>query len=166
VTDYTAVYLAVGLIFVILLILLFRMIWIIKPCEVGVVTLLGAYKMVIRPGFSMASPLAKVVRVDLRTQHVALPPTTFNLPSGATRISVDISYKVTEPAKAVFQVSDLRGALLEAGRKSIIDFFGDALPGHASPTDFEMSQALSVKLNLDGAIWGVKVESAVVQRAG
>ncbi|EQD28316.1 Band 7 protein, partial [mine drainage metagenome] len=66
--DYTGLIVGVVIALFVLLVLLARMIYTIQPYQQGIVTLLGSYKRIINPGFNIISPLATVLKIDLRTQ--------------------------------------------------------------------------------------------------
>ncbi|MGI0154974.1 MAG: SPFH domain-containing protein, partial [Thermoplasmata archaeon] len=71
--DYTTVIVGIVLAFIVILVILTRMIYTIQPYQQGIVTLLGSYKRMINPGFNLVSPLAQVLKIDLRTQVLEVP---------------------------------------------------------------------------------------------
>ncbi|MGP8109776.1 MAG: SPFH domain-containing protein, partial [Thermoplasmata archaeon] len=72
-TDFTFIFIVGFLAVIILFVLLSRMIYTIQPYQQGVVTLLGSYKRIVNPGFNIVSPLAVVLKIDLRTQVLEIP---------------------------------------------------------------------------------------------
>jgi len=131
VPDYTFVVAAIGVTFVVMLVLLLRMITIIQPGQVGVVYLLGAYKRGLVPGFNIVSPLAVVykVRVGGGPNHVlgmlgvAETPLGPDRPSGSVRIGnaslVAQSVGYLQPGATVRVLKDLSvGSVMVGGEPS------------------------------------------------
>jgi regulator of protease activity HflC (stomatin/prohibitin superfamily) len=66
---------------IIMAFLLWRMAYIIRPGEVGVVSIFGVEKRRMKPGFIMVSPLARVVRVPAQPatdEHIPPTPLRFD----------------------------------------------------------------------------------------
>jgi regulator of protease activity HflC (stomatin/prohibitin superfamily) len=164
--DFTDYFLVLSLVFIILLVLLWKSIYTIPPYKQGVVTRLGSYRGIINPGFNLVSPIGNVVQVDLRSQHVEVPRSVFNFPSGTIQSTAAVTYRVTDSAKAVFQVADVRTAIVESSRKAILDLTTGASPAASNPSDFQLAQTITERLTLDGERWGLMIESVVVQRSG
>jgi regulator of protease activity HflC (stomatin/prohibitin superfamily) len=164
--DYTGAIVTGVLLFLVLWILLWRSVHTIYPLQMGVVTLFGAYKGVIRPGFNLVSPAARVVTVDLRTQHAKLPAIVFNLLSGTAEITIEVTYNVTDSAKFVFQVADVKATLLETAKSAFINVAGGLISGGRELTDFQLSRAVTDALNAESERWGVKIQNVVVQGLG
>jgi len=86
------------------------------------------------------------------------------LPSGTIRLSAEITYRVTDSAKSIFQIADLKTGLIDSARQAVIDFAGSGLAASVGPNDFQLAQAVTGRLGRDGVPWGVKIESVAVQR--
>lgn len=162
--DDSVIYVFVSVIFFVVVVLFARSMRAIPPYEMGVVTLLGAYRGVLNPGFSLVSPLAKVIRVDLRSQRVTVAPTEYGAPGGTLRLSLTLDFRVIDPAKAVFQVKDLQGLLGDALRKGALDFLATSSDLPPGPSDLRISQAVTSSLEISSERFGIKVEAVIVQR--
>jgi regulator of protease activity HflC (stomatin/prohibitin superfamily) len=109
---------------------------VIKPYENGVVLRFGAYKGTLRPGLCFVSPLAHVVRVDMRPRSESAGP--FPAPSlgGAPRtVSIRAQFRVVDAGKSVFGAPDLskaiRSALTSAFDAVLLANPGPILPDRA-----------------------------------
>jgi len=71
--DLTPFIVTGALLFLVFLVLLWRSLYNIAPFQQGVVTIVGSYKGILNPGFNVVSPIAHVVYVDWRSQHLAIP---------------------------------------------------------------------------------------------
>lgn len=71
-TDYTTLYVTIGVLAVVLAVVLYRMCTIVRAGEVGLVYILGKYRRGIQPGFGVVSVIATVrkVKLDAGTNHV------------------------------------------------------------------------------------------------
>src|SRR5579859_1109004 len=105
--DPTELALLVIVLAVILLLIATRGIWTIQPYQQGIVTLLGSYKRMINPGFHWINPIARVLKIDLRTQVLEIPrQEVITKDNSPTNVDAIIYIKVVDAPKAIFQVQD------------------------------------------------------------
>lgn len=163
-TDPTG-FIVLALVFaVILLVLLWRSITTIAPDEVGVVVFLGSYRGLVRPGFNLVSPLAHVIPVKLSTRTLPLGNWRVPLAAGAVALTGTLSFRVTDAAKATFQVAKLDEELVAQTRGAIATSLGaDSAPLGGSPA-LELTAGARAQLDAAVAKFGIEVESVLVQR--
>jgi regulator of protease activity HflC (stomatin/prohibitin superfamily) len=129
--------LAAVVIVALVVIILLLMLKVIKPNENGVVLLFGAYKATLPPGLCFVSPLARIVRVDMRSRSESAGPLPTPSSDGSPRtLSVRLQFRVVDAGKAVFGAPDLskaiQNALTSAFSAMLLAHPGTALPDRAS----------------------------------
>lgn len=118
--DYTGYYILSLVLFVVLFAYVFRATKVIPPYAQGVVTLFGAYRGILNPGYNMVTPYATVTIVDLRSQCRGMAPAMFATASGTpVNLGGSVDYRVTDAAKSVFQTRDVPGTLAAQFRDSL-----------------------------------------------
>lgn len=101
-TDPTGILVVSVTFLAVVLLIHWRSITTVAPDEVGVVTILGAYQRLVRPGFNVVSPLAVVVRVKLSTRTLSLGDWSLPLATGAVPLTGTVSFRVTDARKSLF----------------------------------------------------------------
>ena len=156
---------AVILIFV-AYIVLHKCIKIVRSSEVQIVENFGSYSQTLEPGLKMINPISeRVVKVvDMRTQIMDVPPQGVITKDNVTiRIDTVVFYKITDPVKAVYQISDLRTGIANIAITTIRDIIGKMdLDDTFCSRDVINDQLRQI---LDEATdqWGCKVERVEVK---
>jgi regulator of protease activity HflC (stomatin/prohibitin superfamily) len=119
------------------LIVLLLMVKVIKPNENGVLLLFGAYKATFPPGLCFVSPLARMVRVDMRPRSESAGPLPASASDGSPgTLSIRVQFRVVDAGKAVFGAPDLpkaiQNALTSALDAVLLAHPGPVLPDRAS----------------------------------
>ena len=143
---------------VVLLVLLSRMTCAIQLYEIGLVSVFGSYRGILRPGFNLVSPVAFVKRVNLRTI-----PQEFSVDGAKTKDRAPIQvkglyyYRIVDAVAATFKVQDPRLATLAFTQSELRRIvhemnLADILSDEAEALAKRLEQAVN-----DGASkWGVK----------
>ncbi|MCI4325374.1 MAG: hypothetical protein L3K00_05805 [Thermoplasmata archaeon] len=150
----------------VLVILLLRATRAVAPYQQGVVTMFGSYRGTINPGLHFVSPLAVVLRVDLRSQSMSVRPQTLTTKDQrVVTVGAELRYRVVDPPKSVFQSVDYRASLMqetdlalqaELRNNDLTALISDPLP---------VGVRLAAAITTPATAWGVKVE-AVTLRIG
>jgi regulator of protease activity HflC (stomatin/prohibitin superfamily) len=162
--DYTGVIVAAVLILVILLVLLTRMIYTIQPYQQGIVTLLGSYKRMINPGFNIVSPLAQVLKIDLRTQVLEVPrQEVITKDNSPTNVDAIIYIKVVDAPKAIFQVQNYQVATLALAQTTLRSIIGDMELDEVLYNRERINTRLRDILDESTDKWGVRVDAVEIK---
>jgi regulator of protease activity HflC (stomatin/prohibitin superfamily) len=161
--DYAFLAIALGMSAVVLLLILVRMIRIVRPYEQGVVVLLGSYKRLINPGFNLVSPLAQVLRVDLRSQRLSLARISIATPHGPVVVSGSVRYRVRDAARFAFQVKDVPAELGDRTRAAVRETLGAMATIASDAVDRMVVQAVTDRVRAEAAAFGVDVESVSLE---
>ncbi|MGA8541962.1 MAG: SPFH domain-containing protein [Thermoplasmata archaeon] len=162
--DYTGVIVASVLILVILLVLLTRMIYTIQPYQQGIVTLLGSYKRMINPGFNIVSPLAQVLKIDLRTQVLEVPrQEVITKDNSPTNVDAIIYIKVVDAPKAIFQVQNYKVATLALAQTTLRSIIGDMELDEVLYNRERINTRLRDILDESTDKWGVRVDAVEIK---
>ncbi|HYA71090.1 MAG TPA: SPFH domain-containing protein [Thermoplasmata archaeon] len=162
--DYTFVVVAIVLAFVVLLVLLTRMIYTIQPYQQGIVTLLGSYKKMINPGFNIVSPLASVLKIDLRTQVLEVPrQEVITKDNSPTNVDAIIYIKVVDAPKAIFQVQNYQIATLALAQTTLRSIIGDMELDEILYNRERINARLRDILDEATDKWGVRVDAVEIK---
>jgi len=162
--DYTWVILGVVLAFVVILVLLTRMIYTIQPYQQGIVTLLGSYKRMINPGFNLVSPLASVLKIDLRTQVLEVPrQEVITKDNSPTNVDAIIYIKVVDAPKAIFQVQNYQVATLALAQTTLRSIIGDMELDEILYNRERINARLRDILDEATDKWGVRVDAVEIK---
>ncbi len=162
--DYTLVFVVILLAFIVLLVLLTRMIYTIQPYQQGVVTLLGSYKRIVNPGFNLVSPLAVVLKIDLRTQVLEVPrQEVITKDNSPTNVDAIIYIKVVDPPKAIFQVQDYHFATIALAQTTLRSTIGDMELDEVLYNRERINTRLRDILDEATDRWGVRVEAVEIK---
>jgi regulator of protease activity HflC (stomatin/prohibitin superfamily) len=164
VTDYTWVIVGVVLAFIVILVLLTRMIYTIQPYQQGIVTLLGSYKRMINPGFNIISPLAVVLKIDLRTQVLEVPrQEVITKDNSPTNVDAIIYIKVVDAPKAIFQVQDYHVATVALAQTTLRSIIGDMELDEILYNRERINTRLRDILDEATDKWGVRVDAVEIK---
>ncbi|MCI4335706.1 MAG: SPFH/Band 7/PHB domain protein [Thermoplasmata archaeon] len=163
--DYTGVYaLVLVVFFLVLIIVLSRVIVTINPYQQGIVTVLGSYKRIINPGINYVSPLATVIKVDLRTQVLEVPrQEVITKDNSPTNVDAIIYIKVVDPAKAIFQVQDYHIATVALAQTTLRSIIGDMELDEVLYNRERINTRLRDILDEATDRWGVRVEAVEIK---
>jgi regulator of protease activity HflC (stomatin/prohibitin superfamily) len=162
--DYTFVIVGIVLAFVIILVLLTRMIYTIQPYQQGIVTLLGSYKRMINPGFNIVSPLASVLKIDLRTQVLEVPrQEVITKDNSPTNVDAIIYIKVVDAPKAIFQVQDYHVATVALAQTTLRSIIGDMELDEILYNRERINTRLRDILDEATDKWGVRVDAVEIK---
>ena len=164
---YESLVIVLVVVVVILLGLLARMFRVVHPFEAGVVTILGSYRRTLKPGFSIVSPLAVVVRVDLRPRTETVDPIPIPGPDGhPVALSAQVEYRVVDAAKAVFAVADLSAWVKDAAKTAIGASVTASPPGQLPSNGWAVSADALRRLAEPASGHGIAVDRFTLQMQG
>ena len=166
VSDITVVEVALAaiVVVVILLILLQRMLYTIQPYQQGVVTRLGSYVRTLNPGFQVVSPLAVILKVDLRTQVLEVPrQEVITKDNSPTNVDAIIYIKVVDSPKALFQVQDYHVATVALAQTTLRSVIGDMELDEILYNRERINTRLRDILDEATDRWGVRVEAVEIK---
>ena len=162
--DYTGIIVAIVLVAVIILVILTRMIYTIQPYQQGIVTLLGSYKRMINPGFNLVSPLATVLKIDLRTQVLEVPrQEVITKDNSPTNVDAIIYIKVVDAPKAIFQVQNYQVATLALAQTTLRSIIGDMELDEVLYNRERINTRLRDILDESTDKWGVRVDAVEIK---
>ncbi len=161
--DATAVLVATFTFLLILIILLARMICIIAPYEVGLLTLLGSYRRQLNPGFHLIHPFGRVLHVDLRTRALPIPARRIPVIGGTVAVGGEASFRIMDAPRAVFQTQNLNGSVQEAIGVAIIDSLTGQDLAHLGAAGFALNPLAREALDQAVARFGAEIESIALR---
>ena len=151
---------------VIILIIAFKSIKIVKQAEVYVIERLGKYHKVADAGLTIIVPFVDHVRsvVSLKQQTMDIPPQGVITKDNVT-ITIDtvVFYKITDPAKAVYEIQSLKKGIEYLAITTIRDIVGKMdLDATFSSRDAINDQ---LRIILDEATdqWGCKIDRVEIK---
>ena len=145
---------------VIILIIAFKSIKIVKQSEVYIIERLGKFYKVADAGLTIILPFVDTVRsvVSLKQQTMDVPPQGV-ITKDNVSITIDtvVFYKITDPAKAVYEIQNLKNSIGYLSKTTIRDIVGKM----SLDDTFTSRDAINDQLRyiLDEATdqWGCKV---------
>ena len=148
----------------VLLILINRAIYQIQPYQNGIVTLLGSYKRILNPGLNIVSPLAQVIKIDLRTQVLEVPrQEVITKDNSPTNVDAIIYIKVVDAPKAIFQVQDYHVATVALAQTTLRSVIGDMELDEVLYNRERINARLRDILDQSTDKWGVRVEAVEIK---
>ncbi len=146
---------------VIILIIAFKSIKIVKQSEVYIIERLGKFYKVADAGLTIILPFVDTVRsvVSLKQQTMDVPPQGV-ITKDNVSITIDtvVFYKITDPAKAVYEIQNLKNSIGYLSKTTIRDIVGKM----SLDDTFTSRDAINDQLRyiLDEATdqWGCKVD--------
>jgi len=150
--------------FIIALVLLSRVLYTVQPYQQGVVTLLGSYKRIINPGLNWISPIATVLKIDLRTQVLEVPrQEVITKDNSPTNVDAIIYIKVVDAPKAIFQVQDYHIATVALAQTTLRSVIGDMELDEILYNRERINTRLRDILDEATDRWGVRVEAVEIK---
>ncbi len=162
--SFTFLIIGIVLAFIVILVLMTRMIYTIQPYQQGIVTLLGSYRRMINPGFNMVSPLAVVLKIDLRTQVLEVPrQEVITKDNSPTNVDAIIYIKVVDAPKAIFQVQDYHVATVALAQTTLRSIIGDMELDEILYNRERINTRLRDILDEATDKWGVRVDAVEIK---
>lgn len=151
---------------VIILIIAFKSIKIVKQAEVYIIERLGKYHKIADAGLTIIVPFIDHVRsiVSLKQQTMDIPPQGVITKDNVT-ITIDtvVFYKITDPAKAVYEIQSLKKGIEYLAITTIRDIVGKMdLDATFSSRD-SINDQLRVILDEATDQWGCKIDRVEIK---
>ncbi|WP_101948026.1 slipin family protein [Mycobacterium sp. 3519A] len=133
---------------------------IIKEYERGVAFRLGRLRGPLGPGIVVVLPgIDKLVRVDLRTVTLTIPPQEVITRDNVTaRVNAVVLFRVTDPTKSVMAVENFAVATSQIAQTTLRSVVGradlDTLLAHRA----DLNEDLAASIASQTEPWGIKVE--------
>ncbi|NLG23328.1 MAG: slipin family protein [Actinomycetales bacterium] len=133
---------------------------IIKEYERGVAFRLGRLRQPLGPGIAVVLPgLDKMVRVDLRTVTLTIPPQEVITRDNVTaRVNAVVLFKVVDPVASVMEVENHAVATSQIAQTTLRSVVGradlDTLLAHRA----DLNEDLAASIAKQAGPWGVEVE--------
>ncbi|WP_107528879.1 slipin family protein [Mycolicibacterium tusciae] len=133
---------------------------IVKEYERGVAFRLGRLRGLLGPGIVVVLPgVDKLVRVDLRTVTLTIPPQEVITRDNVTaRVNAVVLFRVTDPTKSVMAVENFAVATSQIAQTTLRSVVGradlDTLLAHRA----DLNEDLAASIASQTEPWGVKVE--------
>ncbi len=151
---------------VIILIIAFKSIKIVKQAEVYIIERLGKYHKTADAGLTIIIPFFDHVRsvVSLKQQTMDIPPQGVITKDNVT-ITIDtvVFYKVTDPAKAVYEIQSLRKGIEYLAITTIRDIVGKMDLDETFSSRDMINDKLRVILDEATDQWGCKVDRVEIK---
>ncbi|UXA11309.1 slipin family protein [Mycobacterium sp. SMC-8] len=144
----------------VLLVLAVASIRIVKEYERGVAFRLGRLRGPLGPGIVIVVPgIDKLVRVDLRTVTLTIPPQEVITRDNVTaRVNAVVLFRVTEPTKSVMAVENFAVATSQIAQTTLRSVVGradlDTLLAHRA----DLNEDLAASIAKQTEPWGILVE--------
>lgn len=133
---------------------------IIKEYERGVAFRLGRLRGPLGPGIAVVLPgVDKLVRVDLRTVTLTIPPQEVITRDNVTaRVNAVVLFRVTDPTKSVMAVENFAVATSQISQTTLRSVVGradlDTLLAHRA----DLNEDLAASIAKQTEPWGIRVE--------
>ena len=151
---------------VIILIIAFNSIKIVKQSEVYVIERLGKYHKIADAGLTVIYPFVDHVRsvVSLKQQTMDIPPQGVITKDNVT-ITIDtvVFYKITDPAKAVYEIQSLKKGIEYLAITTIRDIVGKMDLDQTFSSRDLINDKLRVILDESTDQWGCKVDRVEIK---
>lgn len=160
-----------GFVGIALLIVAWKTIKIVPQSSVLLIERLGRFSRVAKSGLNIIVPFFEAPRavywtnarpgqtsIDLREQYIDLPPQPVITRDNVT-INVDsvVYWQITDPAKAVYEVADLVGGIVQLTITGMRAVMGEMDLDHTLSSRDQINSKLQIILDEATDKWGVKV---------
>lgn len=141
------------------IIILSMAIKIAQEYERGVIFRLGRYVGVRGPGLFFLWPIIeRMVRVDLRTATIELPPQEVITHDNVTiKVTAVVYFRVMDPANAVIKVLDYNMASLQIAQTTLRNVLGQSMLDEILAQREAINQRLQQIIDEQTEPWGIKV---------
>lgn len=150
----------------IILIIAFKSIKIVKQAEVYIIERLGKYHKIADAGLTIIVPFIDHVRsvVSLKQQTMDIPPQGVITKDNVT-ITIDtvVFYKITDPAKAVYEIQNLKKGIEYLAITTIRDIVGKMDLDSTFSSRDSINDQLRVILDEATDQWGCKIDRVEIK---
>ena len=151
---------------IIILIIAFKSIKIVKQAEVYIIERLGKYHKIADAGLTIIVPFIDHVRsvVSLKQQTMDIPPQGVITKDNVT-ITIDtvVFYKITDPAKAVYEIQSLKKGIEYLAITTIRDIVGKMDLDSTFSSRDAINDQLRVILDEATDQWGCKIDRVEIK---
>ena len=153
-------------VFVIILIIAAKTIKIVNQSEVYIVERLGRFHKIAEAGLTIIVPFVDSVRsvVSLKQQTMDIPPQgVFTSDNVTITIDTVVFYKITDPAKAVYEIQNLKKGIEYLAITTIRDIVGKMELDETFSSRDSINQKLRVILDEATDRWGCKIDRVEIK---
>ena len=152
--------------FVIIIILAVKTIKVVRQSEVYIIERLGKFHKVAEAGLTIIVPFMDTVRsvVSLKQQTMDIPPQGV-ITSDNVTITIDtvVFYKITDPAKAVYEIQSLKKGIEYLSITTIRDIVGKMELDQTFSSRDQINDKLRVILDEATDAWGCKIDRVEIK---
>ena len=152
--------------FVIVCIIAYKTIKIVRQSEVYIIERLGRFHKVADAGLTIIIPVLDKVRsvVSLKQQTMDIPPQGV-ITSDNVTITIDtvVFYKITDPAKAVYEIQSLKKGIEYLAITTIRDIVGKMELDQTFSSRDQINDKLRVILDEATDVWGCKIDRVEIK---
>lgn len=152
--------------FVIICIIAFQTIKVVRQSEVYIIERLGRFHKVADAGLTIIVPFIDKVRsvVSLKQQTMDIPPQGV-ITSDNVTITIDtvVFYKITDPAKAVYEIQSLKKGIEYLAITTIRDIVGKMELDETFSSRDQINDKLRVILDEATDAWGCKIDRVEIK---
>ena len=153
-------------IFIIICVVAYKTIKIVKQSEVYIIERLGRFHKVADAGLTIIVPFLDQVRsvVSLKQQTMDIPPQGV-ITSDNVTITIDtvVFYKITDPAKAVYEIQSLKKGIEYLAITTIRDIVGKMELDETFSSRDQINDKLRVILDEATDAWGCKIDRVEIK---
>ena len=152
--------------FIIICVVAYKTIKIVKQSEVYIIERLGRFHKVADAGLTIIVPFLDQVRsvVSLKQQTMDIPPQGV-ITSDNVTITIDtvVFYKITDPAKAVYEIQSLKKGIEYLAITTIRDIVGKMELDQTFSSRDQINDKLRVILDEATDAWGCKIDRVEIK---
>lgn len=153
-------------IFIIIVILALKTIKVVRQSEVYIIERLGKFHKVAEAGLTIIVPFIDTVRsvVSLKQQTMDIPPQGV-ITSDNVTITIDtvVFYKITDPARAVYEIQSLKKGIEYLSITTIRDIVGKMELDETFSSRDVINEKLRVILDEATDAWGCKIDRVEIK---
>ena len=154
------------ILFIIICIIAYKTIKVVKQSEVYIIERLGRFHKVADAGLTIIIPFLDQVRsvVSLKQQTMDIPPQGV-ITSDNVTIIIDtvVFYKITDPAKAVYEIQSLKKGIEYLAITTIRDIVGKMELDQTFSSRDQINDKLRVILDEATDAWGCKIDRVEIK---
>ncbi len=151
---------------IIIIVLAFKTIKVVRQSEVYIIERLGKFHKVADAGLTIIVPFIDTVRsvVSLKQQTMDIPPQGV-ITSDNVTITIDtvVFYKITDPAKAVYEIQSLKKGIEYLSITTIRDIVGKMELDQTFSSRDQINDKLRVILDEATDAWGCKIDRVEIK---
>ena len=154
------------LLFIIICVVAFKTIKVVRQSEVYIIERLGRFHKIAEAGLTIIIPFLDRVRsvVSLKQQTMDIPPQGV-ITSDNVTITIDtvVFYKITDPAKAVYEIQSLKKGIEYLAITTIRDIVGKMELDQTFSSRDQINDRLRVILDEATDPWGCKIDRVEIK---